>query len=177
MLRLGQDTGSTKYDPGNSSIKLPAAIEQSRLNAEIVAAMVSVQTTPVNIELRLENPQGSVLNFMTKNLTKWEDRGWIGVPNRSPLRALAAGLRQRTGKTTLAITKTSPGNTAAAALARSGASKTEEDNIYLDVALDSQLPSARLPSLTQPIAYKGIKEMREPVSRKRTDEIVRGKHP
>ncbi|KAJ7923120.1 ribonuclease H-like protein [Mycena leptocephala] len=149
-------------DPGNSSIKLPAAIEQTRPNAEIVAAMVAVQTTPVDIELRLENPRGSVLNAMIKNLTKWEDRGWIGVPNRSPLRALAAGLRQRTGKTTLAITKTSPGNPAAAALARSGASKTEEDNIHLDVALDSQLPGARLSSLTQSIAYKGIKEMREP---------------
>ncbi|KAJ7821842.1 ribonuclease H-like protein, partial [Mycena leptocephala] len=161
-------------DPGNSSIKLPAAIEQTRPNAEIVAAMMAVQTTPVDIELRLENPRGSVLNAMTKNLTKWEDRGWIGVPNRSPLRALAAGLRQRTGKTTLAITKTSPGNTAAAALARSGTSKNEEDNIHLDVALDSQLPGARLSSLTQSIAYKGIKEMREPVSRKKTDEIVRG---
>ncbi|KAJ7840629.1 hypothetical protein B0H13DRAFT_1910644 [Mycena leptocephala] len=161
-------------DPGNSSIKLPAAIEQTRPNAEIVVAMVAVQTTPADIELRLENPRGSVLNAMTKNLTKWEDRGWIDVPNHSPLRALAAGLRQRTGKTTLSITKTSPGNTAAAALARSGASKTEEDNIHLNVALDSQLPGARLSSLTQSIAYKDIKEMREPVSRKKTDEIVRG---
>ncbi|KAJ7839757.1 hypothetical protein B0H13DRAFT_2239580 [Mycena leptocephala] len=112
---------------------------------------------------------------MTKNLTSWEDRRWIGVPNNSPLRALAAGLCQRTRKTTLAITKTSPGNTAASALAQSGASsKTEEDNIHLDVPLDSRLPGARLSSLTQSIAYKGIKEMREPVSRKKTDEIVKG---
>jgi ribonuclease HI len=36
------------------------------------------------------------------------------------------------------------------------------------------LPGARLSSLTQSIAYKGIKEMREPVSRKKTDEIVKG---
>ncbi|KAJ7885462.1 hypothetical protein B0H13DRAFT_2235279 [Mycena leptocephala] len=115
---------------------------------------------PADIELRLENPRGSVMLVMTKNLTKWENRGWIGVPNSSPLRALAAGLRQRTGKTTLAITKTSPGNTAALALARSGA--------------NSQLPGAMLSSLTQSIAYKGIKEMREPVSRKKTDEIVKG---
>jgi ribonuclease HI len=161
-------------NPGNTSIKLPAAIDQTRPNAELVAAMVAVQTMPVDIELRLENPRGSVMLAMTKNLTRWEDRGWIGVPNSSPLRALAAGLRQRTGKTTLAIAKTSPGNTAALALAQSGASKTEEDNIHLDVSLDSQLPGARLSSLTQSIAYKGIKEMREPVSRKKTDEIVKG---
>ncbi|KAJ7851352.1 RnaseH-domain-containing protein [Mycena leptocephala] len=104
------------------------------------------------------------LHLPHSNLELDEVGGWIGVPNSPPLRALAAGLRQRTGKTIVPITKTSPGNTAASALARSGASKTEEDNIHLDVPLDSQLPGARLSSLTQSIADKGIKDMREPVS-------------
>ncbi|KAJ7851353.1 hypothetical protein B0H13DRAFT_2360191 [Mycena leptocephala] len=49
-------------NPGNNSIKLPAAIDQTRPNAEFVATMVAVQTTPVDVELRLENPRGSVIN-------------------------------------------------------------------------------------------------------------------
>lgn len=99
-----------------------------------------------------------------------EDRGWIEVPNNGPLRALAAGLRKRTAKTTFAVVKASAGSAAAATLAKAGAEKLDDDSVYLHIQPGSELPGATLSSMTQALAYKGIKETHEPVTRKTTNE-------
>ncbi|KAJ7843032.1 hypothetical protein B0H13DRAFT_2413103 [Mycena leptocephala] len=130
------------------------------------------RTAPATV-LRLENPRGSVMLAMTKNLNKWEDRGWIGVANNTPLQALAAGLRSRTAETTFAIAKSTPGSAGAADLARGGTTKLEEDTVHLYIPPVQRLQGAKLLSMTQSMAYRGIKEMHKPVSRIKTDENVR----
>ncbi|KAJ7908071.1 hypothetical protein B0H13DRAFT_2233358 [Mycena leptocephala] len=85
-----------------------------------------------------------------------EDRGWIGVANNGPLRALAAGLRMRAAKTILLYQNPRP-----------------QGCIHLEVPRDKQLQGAKLSSMTQSMAYRGIKEMHKPVSRPKTDENVK----
>jgi hypothetical protein len=159
--------------PANTAIKIPSALGQSRANAEVIAAVIAVDTTALDMELRLENPRSGVMSAMTKGLDKWEDRGWIGVANKVPLQALATGLCERTAKTTFAISKSTPGSTAAADLAKNGSLMTQEDSVHLPVPPGKCLQGAKLSSMTQSLAYKGIKALRKPVSRVKTDANIK----
>ncbi|KAF8192842.1 hypothetical protein K438DRAFT_1590157 [Mycena galopus ATCC 62051] len=112
---------------------------------------------------------------MSQKLAVWEDRGWIGTPDRRPLQALAAELKQRTGKTTFEIQdqeRTQAGIAGAVALAKAGCLKISGDNISFRIAPEMNLTGAKLATLTQAVAYAGIKELRKKVSRKATNLMV-----
>ncbi|KAJ7873733.1 hypothetical protein B0H13DRAFT_1633331, partial [Mycena leptocephala] len=51
--------------------------------------------------------------------------------------------------------------------------KAQEDAIHLEVPRDKQLQGAKLSSMTQSMAYRGIKEMHKPVSHLKTDENMK----
>ncbi|KAJ6484776.1 hypothetical protein C8R45DRAFT_904010 [Mycena sanguinolenta] len=69
--------------------------------------------------------------------------------------------------------KITRGTTEAIVLAKEGEAKPQADNISLSITAGSCLPGAKLSKMTQSLAYKGIKAMRVPVSRKATDENVK----
>ncbi|KAJ7430581.1 hypothetical protein B0H11DRAFT_1763782, partial [Mycena galericulata] len=86
-------------DPRNTSIKIPAPMSQTRANAEITATLHCIQNTPPDIPLRITMKGSTVANAINKNLEKWENRGWIGVPDKAPIRSLAGSLRNRRAET------------------------------------------------------------------------------
>ncbi|KAJ7750007.1 hypothetical protein B0H16DRAFT_1374447, partial [Mycena metata] len=109
---------------------------------------------------------------MSKKLEKWEDRGWIETPNAETLKALAAALREREAETKFAVVTRSEEGEEADRLARTGAEKQDADQIDLQIPDHLQLRGAKLSTLSQRTAYRGIKALKEKVHRKATDENV-----
>ena len=60
------------------------------------------------------------------------------------------------------------GNKESDRLAKEGAEKTDQDELELDIPIYFDLQGAKLVSLTQAKAYKGIKERKPPYSRRMT---------
>ncbi|KAJ7115514.1 hypothetical protein C8R43DRAFT_902649 [Mycena crocata] len=114
---------------------------------------------------------------MVQRLQAMEDRGWIGIAEREPLRALAALLKAREGKTVFKDEKDSgiesTGFAQAASQAAAGCNDVEPSRVNYTIDPALELPSAKLSTLTQAIAYAGIKELREAVLRKATDNNVK----
>ncbi|KAJ6503965.1 hypothetical protein C8R45DRAFT_818153, partial [Mycena sanguinolenta] len=114
-----------------------------------------------------------VATAATKNLNRWMDTGWIGFASPELMKAFAAELFHRMAKTTFSKMKITQGTTEAIALAKKGKAKPQAAGISLSTSATSCLPGAKLSKMTQSLAYKRIKVMREPVSRKATDENVK----
>ncbi|KAJ7272328.1 hypothetical protein C8J57DRAFT_975062, partial [Mycena rebaudengoi] len=140
----------------NKSLRLPENFDQTISSAEIVAALYAVQTTPLQMVLRMEFEHRTVVEAVNK-INTLEDSGWIGCNDVGPLRALAASLRAREAETTLkAVDEPTVGTVVARQLARDGALKVNPDAISLHADPDQMLRGAKLRSLTQSLAYKGI---------------------
>ncbi|KAF9455391.1 ribonuclease H-like domain-containing protein, partial [Collybia nuda] len=148
-------------DPRNQAIKLPPSVEQSNNSGEAVAVLVAAQTAPKNAELHIYSDSTFVIDGLTENLKDCENQGWIGRSNKEILKATAAHLRQRKGRTIFHKVKGhsgNEGNDGADALAGVGAQKEEPDNIDLTIPGNLTTTGAHLASMTQSILYRGIKE-------------------
>ncbi|KAJ7505812.1 hypothetical protein B0H11DRAFT_1708029, partial [Mycena galericulata] len=82
-------------DPRNKSLKIPQNLSQTRSNAEAIATLHCIQSTPLHVELHIACNSNSIALALCNHINKWENNGWIGIPDRAPLQALAAGLKTR----------------------------------------------------------------------------------
>jgi len=102
-----------------------------------------------------------LIDGVTKNLQKWEERGWIGIANKKFFRAIAAHLRKRGAVTTFQWVKghgDDEGNIGADELAGQGARKDTADELDLTIPPEFNLTGAQLSKITQKLAYQGILE-------------------
>ncbi|KAJ6541601.1 hypothetical protein B0H19DRAFT_958216, partial [Mycena capillaripes] len=111
-------------------------------------------------------------------LSTWEDKSWIGVTGKIPLKALAASLKRRIAATTFKTTGSDgtpvkAGTTEARDLARQGATRVEPDQVNFEIPDDFKLEGAKLSTMTQAIVYMGIKEAKAKPFRKATDNNVK----
>ncbi|KAJ7238110.1 hypothetical protein B0H12DRAFT_1025902 [Mycena haematopus] len=164
-------------DPKNTEVRLPSSAGQTVTNAEVIAALTGIRLVSPRTELKIVSCRPFVQKAMTQKLSQWEDRGWIGVPDSSPLKALASELKKRPGSTrfeTQGLEKAGqPGNSGASALARNACHKQTADEVNLRVATGQQLEGAKLSTMTQAIAYAGVKCRRKEVDRKATNDMVK----
>ena len=110
-----------------------------------------------------------MIDGLTLHLKKWEDRGWIGIKNREWFKRAAYLLRRRTALTRFKWVKghsSDIGNEQSDRLAKQGADKQSDDTISLEVPNHFNLQGAKLSTLTQAIAYKGIREQTQMKQRK-----------
>ncbi|KAJ7922719.1 hypothetical protein B0H13DRAFT_1865564 [Mycena leptocephala] len=161
-------------DDRNLSGALPVSMEQSTDGAELAAALVATQRTAKDVPMLLESSRDTVLKAMSKTLDKNEDRGWIGTKNRDIAQALSAELRVRTAPTILAVRRDGRKCEEASGIARTAARDpvTQPITINCNAPKKTHLAGAKLSTLTQALAYKGIKETYKKVSRKATNENV-----
>jgi hypothetical protein len=150
----------------------------SATSAEIHAALEAVQRADPETALKIFSTAKSLRNAMVRDLGKWEDRGWIGIADKMALQALAACLRGRPAQTTFETIQKDQdtgkdGLLGAANLAREGAKKSNPDQFDLQVEGTMKLKGVKLSSLTQALAYAGIKGLKARVSRKATDNNVK----
>ncbi|KAK0435975.1 hypothetical protein EV421DRAFT_1982180 [Armillaria borealis] len=109
------------------------------------------------------------------HLRAWEDRGWIGVPNRTLFQATAAKLCCHGNVVTFQWVKghsSEVGNEEADKLAAIGASM--EDNGLPDPELEIEeqfkINGAKLATMTQAMAYRRIKEQQGKCERDATEQ-------
>ncbi|KAJ7720332.1 hypothetical protein B0H16DRAFT_1793536 [Mycena metata] len=152
---------------------------QSTKSADIYASLLAVQRAPRDQELRIINSKDSTRVAMTRNLEKLENRGWIGVPDSDPLKALAAELKARSAKTVFVDVSSESGSLIrkgermARLIAKEDLSTREPSKISVEIEASMSLDGVKLSTLTQKLAYAGIKERKAEVSRKATDNNIK----
>ncbi|KAJ7500156.1 hypothetical protein B0H11DRAFT_2225690 [Mycena galericulata] len=100
---------------------------------------------------------------MTSQLPKWEDRGWIGVAEKLPLKALVAELKARTAKTFFVTLEDSESH---ATIEREGCNQAHL------LALEGQRKEIPDQIDVPTLAYSGIKELKAKATRPATDELI-----
>ncbi|KAK7057847.1 hypothetical protein R3P38DRAFT_2497413 [Favolaschia claudopus] len=165
------------HDERNTALLLPIHLRQTARTAELAAALHGVQSAPRNQDLIIYYSQKSIRSEILQKLDTREASGWIGAQDSSLLRALAAALRGRTGKTTFVAQDSSQarktGKAGAVALARQGARKREAAEINPFVDPEHNLRGVQLSTLTQKLAYRGIKQARKIAPRMATTNNVK----
>jgi ribonuclease HI len=159
-------------DDRNSAIRVPGP-QQSNQAGEIVAIIAAIEKTPINQPLRIISDSKYVIEGLTSNLTKWEDQGWIGTKNAKLFKRAAFLLKRRTATTSFKWVKGhsgDQGNEGSDQLAKEGANKEHADPMDMSVPPEFDLQGAKLITLRQCMAYKGIRE-RKPAYQRRTTSI------
>ncbi|KAH9839013.1 uncharacterized protein C8Q71DRAFT_703827 [Rhodofomes roseus] len=138
---------------------------------ETAAALRAVQDTPRDVPLHLVLSSMSLAKQLVAKLPVWEDRGWIGVEGAPLTRALVNQLRQRCAPTTLrkvACLKEFEIRNEASELAKTRFLAGQLEEVAPTIDRNFDLSGAKLASLTQAIAYRGIMSIRDPPNRPRT---------
>ena len=112
-----------------------------------------------------------MINGLTTHLTEWEDNGWIGIKNAPLFKKAAYLLKRRSAPTLFKWVKGhsgDEGNEGSDQLAKEGAEKANPDELNLKIPKEFNLQGAKLATLSQAIAYKGILEQRGPYTQLET---------
>lgn len=161
---FGQD------DERNKSIRVPETMPQTNQTGEVLAIWYAASTTPLSAPLHIKSDSLYAIDGLTKHLTSWEDKGWIGIANAALFRATAAVLRRRSAVTTFQWVKGHSGlegNEGADRLAKAGAEMDVDPAIQIRIPPRFNLTGAKLTNATQALLTKGIK-----CSRQRTPRVA-----
>ncbi|KAJ7610029.1 hypothetical protein DFH06DRAFT_1016813 [Mycena polygramma] len=170
--QAGAGVQHSTENPRNKSLRIPEDFDQNASAAEVTAAIVALQQVAPDTRVRIETARPYILKAVSKNLEQWEDKGWTGVPNRKPMQTLVTALRERTAPTTIAVVPGSSSVGEAVGLAREGAGKAVPDVMDQQTRPEFELRGAKLSTLTQAMAYRAIKQLRNETHRKTTDENI-----
>src|SRR5204862_1234654 len=137
-------------DPRNTALRVPGKI-QSKQTGELYAILHVAKTVPKEAPLTIKSDSQYVIKGLTKNLTHWEDKGWIGVSNSEMFKTTAAWLRSRNNTTSFQWIKGHSGETGneeADRLAAEGASLPQEENLDLEAPTNFVHTGAKLAIMT-----------------------------
>jgi RNase H len=115
------------------------------------------------------------IDGLTTHLHTWEDNGWIGVKNATLFKKAAFLLRRHIATTDFKWTKGhngTLGNEQSDLLAKAGANKTETDRLPLEIPKEFDLQGAKLATITQATAYRGIRENKPRPPRPTTERNI-----
>ena len=154
----------------NTTLRIPGT-EHSNQIGEIAAVIKASSMVPTFSPLTIITDSKYVIEGLTTHLNEWENRGWIGIKNANFFRKAAYLLRRRTAPTFFKWVKGhngDPGNEQSDRLAKEGAEKDQPDDLPLDVPPEYDLQGAKLSTMTQALAYKGIRTRNTPPQRSTT---------
>jgi len=157
-------------NPGNRAIRVPGPSQSNQIG-ELTAILNALQNTAPYTPISFKTDSRYVIDGLTIHLASWEDRGWINIANSELFRATTYHLRRRSAQTSFEWVKGHSGhhgNDAADRLANEGANKDTYDVIDLNIPPTFNLQGAKLSSITQAIAYHGIRTSTHPPKNKRT---------
>ncbi|KAH9071067.1 hypothetical protein EDB83DRAFT_2221492 [Lactarius deliciosus] len=157
--RCGGGVWVSHGHPSNSSIRVPGP-HQSNQVGEIAAVIVAVEKLPNFCPLIIKTDSKYVIDGLTTHLKTWEDNGWIGIKNAEFFKRAAYLLKRRTAPTWLSWVKGHAGilgNEESDKLAKEGADKRDADALSLSIPVIFDIQGAKLETLSQAVAYKGIR--------------------
>ncbi|KAH9913119.1 uncharacterized protein B0H18DRAFT_888756, partial [Fomitopsis serialis] len=140
-------------------------------SGEITAALYAVKTAPIDAPLHLIGETNALSDNLVKDLQKWENRGWIEVPNAPLLRAVTATIRKRCAVTTFSKAATEDDwkqMEKARDKAKAARQGTQPDAIETQIDPVFNVSGARLDLMTQRLAYRGIRERKQTTERRGT---------
>ena len=157
-------------DDRNQAIRVPGERHSIQIG-EIVAILKAASSVPKFIPLIIISDSSYAINGLTHFLNSWENKGWIGIKNATFFKKTAAVLKQRTATTIFKWVKghnNTQGNEEADKLAKEGAAKCDPDIVETTIPKEFDLQGAKLATISQSTAYKGILERKSPPSRRTT---------
>ena len=143
----------------NIAIRVPG-LRQSNQVGELAAVIEAAASFPSFYPLTIITDSKYVMDGLTRHLGRWEDDGWIGVENAELFKRAAYLLKKRSATTAFKWVKGhigNLGNEESDKLAKEGANRDEPDPLILDVPHDYDLQGAKLATITQATAYRGIR--------------------
>jgi ribonuclease HI len=148
-------------DSRNAAIKIPDELEPSDQVGEIIAIKEAIERCPPDIPMTIYSDSKYAINGLTKDVTKWEDEGFLTISNGPIIQATVACIRTRKARTSFVWVKGHSGNTGnegADKLAGAGCRKDQPDLINMQLPKNLILPGAKLNAMTQSLAYKIIRQ-------------------
>ena len=173
--RCGSGIWFTQNDPRNRAIRVPGSAQSNQIG-EIAAIIAALEIIPPYQPVRICTDSKYVIEGLTTHLGSWEDDGWIGIKNAEHFRKTAHLMRHRSARTTLQWVKGHDGvqgNEASDALAKQGADKDRPDPMNLEIPDEFDIQGAKLSTLTQATAYKGILARKQATPRPTTEKNLR----
>lgn len=168
QAEAGSGTYFGKDDARNAAYRVPGNT-QSNQTGELYAIIKAVEATPTETNLVITIDSKYAIDGLTKNLPKWEDRGWTEINNKEWFCDAIERIRQREGNTVIKWTKghnNNEGNEEADKLATQGISKTKPD--YTQNNPIGRISGIKLANLTQSIVYKALLEEQKSMPTKGT---------
>ena len=144
----------------NTAIRVPGP-KQSNQVGKIAAVIVAVDSFPKFWPLTIISDSKYAIEGLTTHLPTWEDNGWIGIKNAEFFKHAAYLLRSRIATTDFKWVKGHDGvqgNEQSDLLAKEGANKADTDILSLEIPKEFDLQGAKLATITQSTAYRGIQE-------------------
>ncbi|KAI0041094.1 ribonuclease H-like protein, partial [Auriscalpium vulgare] len=172
--RCGSGVWVTEGSPYNRAFRVPGPFQSNQVG-EIVAVILAIQSVPHMLPLHIKSDSRYVIDGLTLHLRRWEDEGWIGISNAIFFATAAYHLRKRSAPTTFTWVKGHTGvagNEHADRLAEEGANKPTPDRLDLSIDPAFKLSGAKLSTLTQALAYKGIREAKDTPLRRSTVQNI-----
>ncbi|KAI1781990.1 hypothetical protein LXA43DRAFT_977803 [Ganoderma leucocontextum] len=136
----------------------------------MVATLVATTSAPQNTPLLEITDSRTVMDGATKLRQRQEDEGYIMQENAHLSKAIIAALRKRQAPTAFKWVKGHRGhpmNEAADALAGSVTTRARPDELDTTIPRALSLTGAKLPCVTQKLAYRAIRSIREKALPKR----------
>jgi len=154
---FGQD------DPRNRALRIPGDTQSNQVG-KIAAVIAALETVPPYQPLKIMTDSKYMIEGLTTHLETWENNGWIGIKNTRLFRKAAHLMRHRSARTSLKWVKGHngiQGNEGSDVLVKQGANKRNTDPLNLDIPKEFDVQGAKLSTLTQATAYKGILERKK----------------
>jgi ribonuclease HI len=158
-------------DQRNTSLRVPGP-NKSNQSAELYVILYAIQSTPHDRELIIKTDSMYAIQGLTKNLSKWENQGWMYSKHAVLFKEITAWIRHRNNFTKITWVKGHSGirgNDEADRLANIGARKPLPPHDPIPPAPVNTIPSgAKLSALSQKDFYRGIKMANLPPPRRGT---------
>ncbi|KAH9916626.1 uncharacterized protein B0H18DRAFT_884659, partial [Fomitopsis serialis] len=140
----------------------------------LAVAIYVVEQTPLDVPLHIICTTSLLAETIMDKLPEWEDRGWVDVALEEHMRTILNKLRQRCAPTTFGRAN-KPNDLKTLETARQQASSpehldfTRKEHAPLTRDARFEVTGARLVTLTQAIAYRGILKHKDTPMRKMTE--------